>query len=272
MSNNRKRTSSPNILFVAAVEFELRAFARYLQIDTSTNKVAHGSGDNGSVALLAAGMGRGGDKTFSDAIHNLQPEAVVNVGIAGALDKKHPAGSTWAVQEWRDPLHPHATTAHSDPALLEKVLRTLKQASIPCKRAIAVTVDEPLYDVNIRDRIRSGSGAHLVEMEGSVWAQLAAEHRVPFTAVRVISDHADRPLPGPNSKAARRAWLAQDDTTTRKSRLSLALIASAAWLRPRKQLRELKEAGDGFSKAVHALDNVAHALLPDHESADAAQR
>ena len=71
MPNNRKRTSSPNILFVAAVEFELRPFARYLRIDTSTNKVAHGIGDNGSVALLAAGMGRGGDKTFSDAIHNL---------------------------------------------------------------------------------------------------------------------------------------------------------------------------------------------------------
>jgi nucleoside phosphorylase len=216
-------------------------------------------------------MGRGGDKTFSDAIHNLQPEAVVNVGIAGALDKKYPAGSTWAVQEWRDPLHPHATTAHSDPALLENILRAFKQASIPCKRAIAVTVDEPLYDVNIRDRIRAGSGAQLVEMEGSAWAKIASEHRVPFTAVRVISDHADRPLPGPNSKAARRAWLAQDNTTTGKSRLSLALIASAAWLRPRKQLRELKEAGDGLSKAVEALDNVAHALLPHPKSADTAQ-
>ena len=117
MLNNRKRTSNPSILFVAAVEFELRPFARYLQIDTSTTKVTHGRGDNGPVALLAAGMGRGGDKTFSDAIHNLQPEAVVNVGIAGALHKKHPAGSTWAVQEWREPLHPHATAAHSDPVL-----------------------------------------------------------------------------------------------------------------------------------------------------------
>jgi nucleoside phosphorylase len=272
MSNNRKRTSSPNILFVAAVEFELRPFARYLRVGgTPTNKLAHGSGENGSAALLAAGMGRRGDKTFSDAIHDLQPEAVINVGIAGALDKKHAAGSTWAVQEWRDPLHPHTTTAHSDTALLEKVLRTLKEASIPCKRAIAVTVDEPLYDVTIRDRIRSGSGAHLVEMEGSVWAKIAAENGVPFASVRVISDHADRPLPGPTSRAARRAWMAQDSTTTRKSRLSLALIASAAWLKPRKQLRELKEAGDGFSKAVDALDNVAHALLPWPKSVDAAQ-
>ena len=272
MSNNRKRTSSPNILFVAAVEFELRPFARYLRVGgTPTNKLAHGSGENGSAALLAAGMGRRGDKTFSDAIHDLQPEAVINVGIAGALDKKHAAGSTWAVQEWRDPLHPHTTTAHSDTALLEKVLRTLNEASIPCKRAIAVTVDEPLYDATIRDRIRSGSGAQLVEMEGSVWAKIAAENSVPFTSVRVISDHADRPLPGPDSKAARRAWMSQDGITTRKIRLPLALTASATWLRPRKQLRELKEAGDGFSKAVDALDNVAHALLPWPKSADAAQ-
>jgi len=54
--------------------------------------------------------------------------------------------------------------------------------------------------------------------------------------------------------------------------LSLALIASVAWLRPRKQLRELKEAGDGFSKAVDALDNVAHALLPNHELTGAVHR
>ena len=61
MPNIRQRTSSPSILFVAAVEFELRPFARYLRTDTSTDKVAHGRGDDGSVALLAAGMGRGGD-------------------------------------------------------------------------------------------------------------------------------------------------------------------------------------------------------------------
>lgn len=272
MPNKRKRTSNPSLLFVAAVEFELRPFARYMRIGTSTNSVAHARRDNGNVALLAAGMGRGGDKTFSDAIHNLQPKAVINVGIAGALDQKHPAGSTWAIEEWRDPRHPHAPTAHADAALLEKVVGALENANIPCKKAIAVTVDEPLHDVNIRDRIRSGTGAHLVEMEGAVWAIIAAEHRVPFAAVRVISDHADRPLPGPNPKAARRSWLARDDITTRKSRLSLALVASAAWLKPRRQLGELKGEGDEFRKAVDALDNVAHALLPNPELTGAAHR
>ncbi len=261
MSSDHDRESTPDVLLAAAVRFELRPFARLLGIEALDSGLIHEPGGNRSVALLSAGMGRPGDEKFAAALRDLRPAAVINVGIAGALDLTHPAGSTWVVEEWRRHHHPHEAAARPDAALSAAVGDALTETGVTWGNAVAVTLDEPLHDAGERDRIREGSGAHLVEMEGAAWATIAAEHGVPFAAVRVVSDHADRPLPGPRPKEGRRAWLLRDDGTSRKGRLLLALLASTAWLRPRHHLRELKAAGGQFREAVDGLDGVARALL-----------
>ncbi|MCH7824635.1 MAG: hypothetical protein IH849_07525 [Acidobacteria bacterium] len=261
MSSDHDHESTPDVLLAAAVAFELRPFARRLGVEALDSGLAHEPVGNRRVVLLSASMGRAGDEKFAAALRHLRPAAVINVGIAGALDLAHPAGSTWVVEEWRHQQHPHEPAAHADAALSADVGDALTETGIAWGNAVAVTVDEPLHDADERDRIREGSGAHLVEMEGAAWATIAAEHGVPFAAVRVVSDHADRPLPGPRTKTGRRAWLLRDDGTTRKRRLLLALLASTAWLRPRHHLHELKAAGGQFRDAVDALDGVARALL-----------
>jgi hypothetical protein len=208
-------------------------------------------------------MGRPGDDAFRDALRNLQPSQVINVGIAGALDEEHPAGSTWLVEEWHHPRPPHDLAARPDPALLQQLAGMLDGAGVRCGRARAVMFDEPLHDPAERDRVREGSGAHLVEMEGAAWAQIAAQAGIPFAAVRVVSDHANRPLPGPRPKGGRRAWLMRDDGTVRKRRLALAMLFSRAWLRPRHHISEVKAAGDQFRIAMQGLEGVAGALLPE---------
>lgn len=207
-------------------------------------------------------MGRPGDEVFARALHKLQPTQVINVGIAGALDREHPAGSTWIVDQWHHPQPPYDLAASSDTELSSQIAAALDAAGIAWGRARVVTVDNPLQDATERDRIRKGSSAHLVEMEGAAWAGIAAELGIPFGAVRVVSDHADRPLPGARPNSGQRGWLLRDNGTVRKRRLAWALLASRAWLRPQHHLSEIKAAGGQFRQAMRALDKVAEALLP----------
>jgi nucleoside phosphorylase len=252
----------PHILLAAAIAFELRPFARRLGVDAHASAIAHGKHGDDHVSLLSTGMGRPGDEAFARALRDLQPTQVINVGIAGALDLEHPAGSTWIVDEWHHPQPPHGLAVSADTELSSQIGTVLDGAGIAWGRARVVTVDHPLHDANERDRIRNGSGAHLVEMEGAAWAGIAAELGVPFAAVRVVSDHANRPLPGPRPEGGRRGWLLRDDGTLRKRRLAWALLATRAWLRPKHHLAEIKAAGGQFRQAMEALDAIAEALLP----------
>jgi hypothetical protein len=261
-----------DLLVAGAVAFELLPFARRLGIGEPLPPLASAELDGRRMAIACAGMGRSGDARVAEALRQLRPAALINVGIAGALDRVHPAGSTWIVGEWRHPHHPHERAALADPGLSRRLEGWLDAAGIGWGRATAVTVDTPLHDAAERDRLCRGAGAHLVEMEGSAWAHLAAAAGVPFAAVRVVSDHADRPLPGPRPAVGRRAWLLRDDGTPRRRRLLLAWMLSGAWLRPRHHYREIKAAGGDFAAAARGLDAVAEALFGPLPGADAPQQ
>jgi nucleoside phosphorylase len=260
-ANNRPLASGALDLLVAgAVGFELRPFARRLGIGEPLPRLASAELRGRRIAIACAGIGRSGDERVAEALRELRPAALINVGIAGALDRVHPAGSTWIVGEWRHPDQPQARAAVADAGLSERLGTWLDAAGIAWGQATAVTVDAPLHDVAERDRL-CRAGAHLVEMEGSAWAALAAGAGVPFAAVRVVSDHADRPLPGPRTAVGRRAWLLRDDGTARRGRLLLAAMLSGAWLRPRHHYRQIKAAGGDFAAAARGLDAVAEAMF-----------
>jgi nucleoside phosphorylase len=266
--DRREGDARPHILLAAAVPFELRPFARRLGLEAPTSAIAHGKHGDRHVSLISAGMGRSGDEAFAAALRDLRPTAVINVGIAGALDERHPAGSAWIVDAWPRLRPPHDVAARADAQLTREVARSLDAAGLSCGRARALTVDAPLHDRAERDRLREACDAHLVEMEGAAWAGLATDAGVPFAAVRVVSDHADRALPGPSARGGRRAWLLRDDGGTRKGRLALAMLLSSAWLRPRHHLSEINAAGVQFRQAMESLEAVAEALLPrDREGA-----
>lgn len=255
-------SARPHLLLAAAVALELRPFARRLGLQVPSSAIAQGNNGDRRVSLIATGMGRPGDAVFARALRSLQPMGVINVGIAGALDEQHPAGSTWIVEQWRASAPPHEPCAAADARLAARISEALDAAGVQYGRACAVTVDEPLHDADERDRLRVASGAHLVEMEGAAWARIAADLGIPFAAVRVVSDHADRAMPGPRPREGRRDWLLRDDGSPRKHRLALALIASRAWLRPFHHIRAVKAAGAQFRTAVESLEAIAGALLP----------
>ena len=250
-----------DLLLAAAVTTELYPFARPLGIGEPFPETARARHHGREIALLAAGMGRAGDATFAGALSKLRPAAVINVGIAGALDTALQPGAIVVVSDWRAPLQPHETLARADDDLRAEIGRSLDAGGVRWATAPAVTVNSALHDPGERDALRSATGAGLVEMEGAEWASRAAEAGVPFAALRVVSDQADRPLPGTKKAVGKRSWMLNDDGTARRGRVFWALATSRAWLRPRHHLRQLSAAGIDWASALASLEAAADALL-----------
>jgi adenosylhomocysteine nucleosidase len=64
-------------------------------------------------------------------------------------------------------------------------------------------VDAPALSLLEKSTLRAATGAAAVDMESHVAAAFAEEHGLPFTAVRVVCDPADRALPAFVARALR---------------------------------------------------------------------
>lgn len=256
-----RNAGSLDLLLAAAVPTELHPFVTRLGVSAPRPGGVRTVVGERSLALLAAGVGRQGDGPFAAAVRELRPTAVVNIGIAGALDPGLAAGTVVVVSEWRHRSPPHQRLETADVRLRESLAAGLDAARLPWLSAPAVTIDRALHDARARDLLRQTSGARIVEMEGAAWASLARADGVPFAALRVISDHADRPLPGQQRGRFKRDWMLKLDGSPRRARWLSALLLSGAWRRPLHELRQLRAAGRDWAAATSSLASAAAALL-----------
>jgi nucleoside phosphorylase len=239
---------------------ELRPFATRLGLSGPLQRLSRSEIIECRIALLAAGIGRSSDASFAAALDELRPAAVLNVGVAGSLHPDRAAGTAVLVSDWRRSEPPHDIVATADIRLREAIACLLTEELVPWFEAAAVTVDRGLHDPDERDLLHTGSGAYIVEMEGGAWARLAAERGIPFAALRVISDHADRPLFKYLAQEFKRDWVLNQDGSPRKGRVLWALLSSGAWRRPRKDLQAMTAAGQDWAAAFEGLGKSAEAL------------
>ncbi len=139
-------------------------------------------------------------------IQRFQPEAVLNLGVAGSLSDTINIGDvvvgTYAVQ------HDMDTTPLGDPPgfisgvnriqlllddMLQDKLRRALSALPDIKGALGgiATGDQFLHDASRRDRVREQFHALCCEMEGGAVAHVCHVNGVPCAIVRAISDNAD---------------------------------------------------------------------------------
>jgi hopanoid-associated phosphorylase len=157
-------------------------------------------------ARLASGpgvvaIGAGGDpqrlRRLLDARDPAGCRAVVSIGIAGGLDPSLQPGDVVVASGVLVDGHRYVGDARIAEALRRR-LSDLGAGPKPALRVIAADlagVDAAVLTVDGKAALHARTGAAAVDMESHVAAEFAARYGLPFAAIRVVCDPADRALP-----------------------------------------------------------------------------
>ena len=113
--------------------------------------------------------------------------AILSIGVAGALAPDLKAGTVCVADAV---VVPTGESMSTDPRWTEAMSRVL---GAPALRIAGV--DAPVGSVSAKSELHRQTGAHLVDMESHIVARVASVCGLPFAALRIVTDAADRPLP-----------------------------------------------------------------------------
>lgn len=174
---------------VAALAAEARALGR-------SASAARASGSFGNLKILSDGslvaVSGMGAKAAAIAAHSLIEAGVASLmtfGVAGGLDPRLSAGTL---------LLPELIVSQDGRRLSTSESWRRQLRSTLGEKALAGTLFTsalPVDSVDAKSRAFAQTGAFAVDMESFAVAEVAAEHRIPFVAVRAIVDTALDSLP-----------------------------------------------------------------------------
>jgi adenosylhomocysteine nucleosidase len=131
--------------------------------------------------------------------NSLTCRAVVSFGIAGGLDPTLAPGDVVIATGVRAA----GKRWPSDPGIARLWAQLLERR---CERAVLAEIAGlamPLLCRDGKSALRAATGAAVVDMESHIAAEFAAARVLPFAAIRVVCDPADRTLPSLAAKALR---------------------------------------------------------------------
>lgn len=170
---------------------------------------------------------------------------VVSFGVAGGLDPSLKSGDVVVATE----VMAGDTRWLAGLSLSEEQIAGIALGRRRVVRGGLAGVDEIVLAQACKAALRSVTGAAAVDMESHIAAAYAAEHDLPFAALRVISDPATRALPA----LARAAIKPNGDIDLPKVLRGLA--------RNPKALRALVSTGIDFNRALKSLRGCRSFLL-----------
>ena len=113
--------------------------------------------------------------------------AMISFGIAGGLQPGVKPGTVLIANA----VHDGTTRLVADPAWVADLVSALPGAQL----AEIAGVDEAVCDVSSKAELHARTGARAADMESHIVGRLATRHGLPFAALRVVSDPAERALP-----------------------------------------------------------------------------
>ncbi len=113
--------------------------------------------------------------------------AIISFGVAGGLAPGLPPGSLLVA---RSIIFGDGQRVHADLAWSHELAQRLGAPLVDF-----AGVDEPVADSAGKRDLHLRTGAHVADMESHIAAEIAAARRIPFAALRVVSDPAERELP-----------------------------------------------------------------------------
>ncbi|MBK1665422.1 purine phosphorylase [Rhodospirillum rubrum] len=154
---------------------------------------------------LCAGPGPAAAARASWRLMERGCSVLVSFGTAGGLDPALPPGTLIIPEEIR--LIGDQPPLPVDSTLRRRLIAACELAGLPVHAGPLVGSDLPLLSPADKARVAQLSGAAAVDMESHRVAEIALDAGLPFLAVRVIADPADRSVPrwamkGINEKGA----------------------------------------------------------------------
>ena len=133
----------------------------------------------------------------ADAINEVKPDLIVNIGVAGGLADDLDVGSlaigTDYVQvDLRTLLPENAPViAPSGKELVDSLVRVARQSGISCKAGKIATGDFVLYEEEKRRNIKDEYDPIAFDMESAAIAQVATAKGIDFVSIRCFTDMAN---------------------------------------------------------------------------------
>jgi adenosylhomocysteine nucleosidase len=153
-------------------------------------------GESGFVCRT--GMGPIAGEATRLAIEQLSPGFVLSVGTCGGLSEDLRMGDIVLAEhlhEWTDPPREEPQTIAADPALLEAATEAASAAQVSVRTGGSVSIGTPAWGPDEKRALRDWMGHDIVEMESFWIGRAAAERRIPYLAIRVITDGHDETIP-----------------------------------------------------------------------------
>jgi hypothetical protein len=236
------RSAAP-VLFAVAAEIE----------GATLREILDRRDPPGSSLVETIGVGTASVARLQQVLERRSPRLVVTPGLAGSLDPTLRPGDLVVIEGWvAQP--PAGTPVRSAAELVARGEEIARGAGLTPHRGQAITVDAPLHDRERRHRLHRGTGARVVEMEGSHWAAAVHAAGASFLSLRVISDDAATPLPLP------RHLLLQRNGRIRWQRWLRAVAEGGTTVSAEAEIRRLFRARREWLLAMHTLDALAGTL------------
>jgi adenosylhomocysteine nucleosidase len=172
---------------------------------------------------------------------------VISFGVAGGLDPSLKSGDVVVATEVMSGDVRWLSGFALDDALIAKLTVGLGRRRVV--RGGLAGVEDVVVAQSCKAALRMETGAAAVDMESHIAAAYAAEARLPFTALRVISDPASRALPA----LARNAIKPNGD-------IDLRMILRGVARNPRA-LHALVSTGIDFNRALRSLRGCRDLLV-----------
>ncbi len=125
---------------------------------------------------------------LQDFLAHNQVAGVISVGLGGALSPELAVGDWVVGQRVTDGV----TTWQTDAAWTKAIVAALGPTA---RLGAIVGSDAMVAEAQAKAELHKATGAIAVDMESHVAARIASAHGLPFAALRVMSDAADRTLP-----------------------------------------------------------------------------
>jgi adenosylhomocysteine nucleosidase len=169
------------IAIVAAMAGELRPLVKGWKREETPEGVTIYTCDEAVAAF--AGLGSQRARLATAAVLRLGPiRRIISAGWAGGLHAAMVPGGVWHVREIVNPV-------------TGEVMETSESDGLNGSGAVLVTTNV-VTTVEDKRRLRKMYSADLVDMEASTVAEAARRNKIPFSAIKGISDGYDFDLPG----------------------------------------------------------------------------